>query len=324
MTNYLVIGGTGIMGHFLTRQLVGQRHNPVVLTVSGDTSMVRDIVDRVRVVQGDVTDGEELARVVKEFGITHIAHLGAFLEEEDPQKSVRVNVEGMVNVLEAARRHGVKRVVYTSTKSVYGPITGDYGHPTYRPLPEDYPTRPTTVYGITKLAGEYLGRRYQQRYGLEFVALRFGSTVGPGKLRHGGPFVFHSRMIENAMLGRPTQIPRGGEAANDTVYDADAAQGILHALQAPAPGHSAYHIGTGYGITLRDFARAVTACFPEAEIQVGPGASFLSPDLPTNYCVLDIALARGDLGYEPRYTPGEMVRDYVSTMERLGLAPTPT
>ena len=327
MAKYLVIGGTGVIGHFVTRQLVEHGHRPVVLSVSGNTRYIRDVVGKVEVVKSDITDAEGMVKVVQDHGITHIAHLAAVVgpeAEENPRKTVKVGIDGMVNMLEAARLNGVQRVVLAGSKAVYGAITGEYGHPTYKPLDEEYPAYPTTVYGIVKLAGEQLALLYQQRHGLEVVALRFSTTMGPGKLHHHGRVAIHSRIIENAMLGRPTHIPHGGDAVRDTVYNADCAHAVVCGLMASRPMDSVFHIGTGYGITIREFGDAVRQFYPEAEIEIGPGPQLQLQDIVPNECVMDITRARQELGYEPRYNLMEMVGDYIATMDRMGLVPTPS
>jgi UDP-glucose 4-epimerase len=327
LDNYLVIGGTGVIGHFVTRKLVERGHRPVVLTVSGNTNFIKDVMDRIELVKGDITDADGLDHIVREYHITKIAHLGAVLDteaNEDPRKGVRVGVEGMVNVLEAARLNKVKRVVYTSTKGVYGPITGEFWHPTYKPVHEEYNGQPFSIYGIVKLSGELLGQNYQRRYGLEFIGIRFGTTVGPGKLRRHGLYTQHSTIIENAMLGRPTFLPRGADAFHDPVFNSECAEGVVAALMAPKPNYSIYNIGSGYGITLKEFADAVTVVYPEANIEIGPGPAYSPPEIPPGNCVLDITRARQDLGFEPTFTPVNLVQAYVSTMKELGLTPTPT
>jgi nucleoside-diphosphate-sugar epimerase len=233
---------------------------------------------------------------------------------------VQVDVEGTVNVLEAARLNNVRRVVYASTKAAYGAIIGEFGHPSYRPLTEDYPPSPADIYGLTKLASEHLGQTYSKRYGLEFIALRFASTLGPGKTRRHGSHAVNASIIENALLGRPTRIAAGGDVVQDTIYNADSARGIIAALKAPTPRHQLFNIGTGRGITLHDLATAVRRFFPDAHIDIGPGNSYMPAGSTPYYCVLDISRARDELHYQPVFTdPADIVRDYVSVSKRLRL-----
>jgi UDP-glucose 4-epimerase len=318
---YLVIGGTGVIGHFVTRQLADRGQRPVVMTVSGNTGLIKDILDRTTVVKGDIVDAEGLAATVADHGITHIAHLGANVGvEENPAHSARVYVEGMINVLEAARLNGVRRVVYTSTKGVYGPVRGEYGHPTYTPLTEEMMPVPATVRGSYKLAGEHLGRIYRARHGFDFIALRFSSTIGPAKTQRHDTTSVHSKMIENAMLGIPARIEKGGDAVTDVIYNGDAARGILCALDAEGVTSEVYNIGSGYGITLAEFGEAVRESYLGAEFDIGPGTQYLHPDT-TGHCVLDATRARDELGFEVQYDPAALVEAYVGMMDTLEIGP---
>ncbi|MEE8518735.1 MAG: NAD-dependent epimerase/dehydratase family protein [Dehalococcoidia bacterium] len=321
---YLVIGGTGVIGNFVTRQLAKAGHTPVVMTASGNTDLIADVLDRTTVVKGDIVDGESLAELVGSHGITGIAHLGANVGVEgNPVRSARVYVEGTLNVLEAARLNGVKRVVFTSTKGVYGPVTGKHAHPTYEPLTEDLPCEPATIRGSYKLACEHAGRIYRRRHGIEFTALRFSSTVGPAKTQRHGDTSVHSKMIENAMLGVECVIENGGDAVTDIIYNDDAAGGIIAALTAEGPTSELYNIGAGFGITLAEFAEGVRAVYPEARFDIGPGTQYLHPDT-TGHCVLDSSRAKRELDFEPRYDTVSMVRAYVGLMETLGIEPVAT
>ena len=320
---YLVIGGTGVIGHFVTRRLIDEGHRPLVVTVSGNTRLIDDVIEAVDVETCDIVDGEALSRLVAAHGITHIAHLGALLREDDPARSARVNVEGMANVLEAARVNGVKRVVFASTKGVYGPVKGVHAHPEYRPLTEDLPCNPARIYAGFKLACEHLGRIYRLQPGIEFVALRFASTVGPAKTQRHGRTSVHSKLIEDAMLGVPSRFEKGGDARTDVIYNDDAAHGIFCALTAPAPPGSVYNIGAGYGLTLGEFADAVRETYPDARAEIGPGTQYLHP-ATTGHCVMDISRATDELGYAPRYDERTMVPAYAAMMARQGIEPVAT
>jgi UDP-glucose 4-epimerase len=321
LDKYLVIGGNGVIGHFVARRLVKQGHRPVIMSRGGDTTLIADIRDQCDNVRADMTDSKAVDELVREHRISHIVHLGAALPtvaETDPAAAVRLNVEGTANVLEAARKNGVKRVVMASTKAVYGPATGIYDAPTYTPLPESKLPEPQTVYGITKLSSEQLGRWYSDQHGIEFIALRFGATIGPGKIaRHGGAFSRYSVIVENAMAGKAVEIGRGADALCDGLFNDEAARGILCALQSPNPRHHVYNIATGTGFTLRDYAAAVQRLYPAARISISPD---LRPTNAVNF-VLDVSRARDDLGFVADRGVDRIVEAYASTMQLLGLAP---
>lgn len=321
---HMVIGGTGVIGHFVTRRLVDEGYTPVVITVSGNTDLIADILDKVTVVQANVVDAERLNAVFAEHSPTHLVHMGANIGVETrPSFSAQVYVEGMANVLEAARINDVKRMVFTSTKGVYGPVQGEFSHPTYKPLHEDMMPQPATMRGCYKLASEYMGRIYRKRHGIEFTAVRFSSTIGPAKTQRHDDTSVHSKMIENAMLGLPVVIAKGGDAVTDVIYNDDAARGIMAALHAEGPTDVLYNIGSGYGITLAEFGEGVREVYPNAEFEIGPGTQYLNPDT-SGHCILDGTRAREDLGFEVSYTPATMVTAYVEMMARMGIGPIAT
>ena len=132
----LITGGMGVNGAVTARVMVQEGLRPVLMDNRRDLSLVRDIEDRVDIVTGDVCDRSALERAVDLHDVTHIAHLAALMPEPaeaDPRLAVRVGTEGTVNVLEVARAKGIKRVVFTSSKGVYGNIVGDHAPPTCKP-----------------------------------------------------------------------------------------------------------------------------------------------------------------------------------------------
>lgn len=322
MPNFLVVGGNGVIGHFVTRQLVHAGHQPVVMSRSGDTLLVNDIMDRCHFANGDVADLAFVEATLAQYDITHIVHLGAALgsvTEKTPPKGVRGNIEGTANILEAAKNHGAKRVLIASSKAVYAPIAGEFAQPTYRPVPETGALAPATVYGITKYACEMLAAWYRRQHGLEVAALRFGSTIGPGKItRHGGAQSRYSVIVENALAGRPVDIAQGGDAVCDAIFNGEVARGILTVLDAPTLAHCVYNIATGTGFTLKDLAAAVQRRFPDAQISIGPGYHTGSMN-----CILDVSRAREEFGFVADHDIDRIVGDYLAMMELLGLEPPP-
>ncbi len=150
----LITGGMGVIGAEASRRFVREGHRPIIFARHRDEWLIRDILEEVDIELGDVLDMPRLLDVIKRHRVTHIVHAAAFVgavSAANPALSVQVNVMGMVNVLEAARAFDVTRVVYTSAKGVYGPVLGEYGAPTYKPVPEDFPKNPKRIYDSAKL-----------------------------------------------------------------------------------------------------------------------------------------------------------------------------
>lgn len=319
----LVTGGLGVNGAWVVRELLQAGHEPVSVDNREDLSLVHDVANEFAHHLGNVLEVDELSALCMRERIDCIAHLAAIVgADEDPYLGFSVNAQGTVAVLEAARRAGVRRVVFTSSKAVYGPIRGEYAYPTYQPLPEDHPraTFPAMwVYSASKLLSEEAGRLFGERYGLEFVALRFSTIFGAGKKARHGPIGVLSQIVENAMLGEGTTIPAGGDERDDMVYVKDVARGIVAAIATPALESWAFNIGSGRLASLEQFSRSVKQEIADVEISVGPGRNYLQ--LPDTYCLLDISRARTELGYEPTFNLDHAVRDYAETMRQLGQEP---
>ena len=317
----LITGGMGVIGAGVSDRFVQEGHRPVIMARHLDLNLIRSIEDKVDIELADVVDLPRVLSIIQKYKITHIVHTAALVgavSNQNPPQSIHINVIGTLNILEAARFMKVQRVVYTSAKGVYGHIEGEYAHPTFKPLPEDHPKRPKRIYESAKLMGEHMGQFYQSTYGLEFAALRFGMTFGPGKtVRHGAMSIL-SQIIEFPYSGKPVRIEKGGDQKEDIIYNKDVALGIYLACTAPKLRYDVYNIGMGVGHTLKDLANEVSKVIPAADIQIGSGLHFLGG--PTHYySVYDITRAREDLGFSPQYSLGTAVEDYISTMKTLGL-----
>jgi UDP-glucose 4-epimerase len=309
----------GVNGAVTARLMVRDGLRPVLMDNRADFTLMGDIKDRVDIVTGDICDQALLEQTVNDYKVTHIAHLAALMPEPaeaNPRLGVKVSFDGMINVLEVARAKGVKRVVYTSSKAVYGEINGDEGPPNYKPVREDYRKIPADLYGSMKVGCEELGRYYRETYGIEFIALRFVSIYGPGKEARHGPLSFYGQLIEKARERAKWVIPQGGDQLNDAVYVGDVGRSVYLALKAPAPKEWTYNIGTGKACTPRDFLTAAAKLYPNHQIELGPGPSKLGRS-KQSYCIFDISAAKQNIGYEPAFDVEQGVKDYVTTLERL-------
>ncbi|MFC1972456.1 NAD-dependent epimerase/dehydratase family protein [Chloroflexota bacterium] len=324
--NVLVTGGLGVIGSWVTRQLLEEGHRPVIYENRTDPLLVPDIIDDLEIVIGDILDLPTLIRTMKTYRIQCVCHLAGRLgqaAQANPWYSFQINAIGTLNVLEACRISEVERVVFTSSKAVYAIFTGEYTYPTYKPVNEDYPLYPDAkrhgIYGTAKLTSELLCLQYYQEYALNYVALRFSPLYGIGRIARHGTIAIYNKMIENAMLNKPTIIPHGGDEKTDLISVKDAANSIVLACFSQNLEHHVFNISNSQSYKLEDFANAVKAIFPDAVIEIGPGLDHVG--IGPRYCVLDISRAKEELGFMPKYTLEEGIKDYIDTMKRLDIQP---
>jgi nucleoside-diphosphate-sugar epimerase len=244
-----------------------------VFDLQADSSFRREFDNKSDFYQGDIGELAPLVDLCQRHGVTVIAHLAALTGSkalEQPMSQYRVNMHGTMNLLEAARLTGVRRFVMASTRTVYPSFEGTvHGHPSYAPVPEDHWTEPNRPYEVWKHASERIGSYYQEQYGLEFCAFRFGiylaaeraaaAEAGVGGQRPMGKL--HA-IIHNAVKSRATTLPQGGDRLLDLVYVRDIAQAFVAAIDAPAIPETVYNIGGGSPVTLETFIGALETVIP--------------------------------------------------------------
>lgn len=313
----LVVGGLGAIGSFVVRNLVERGEVPVVYDKGHDLRLIKDIINRIKFVHGDVLDWANIVATFRDHKVDRIIYTVALMPPvcaANPYVAVEVNIRGFANVMEAAKIFKVVRFVFASSIGVYAPAIGKYGHPFYEPMDEDYTKSPSNLYAGTKFFCERYGLQYVENYGLDFIALRFAGTYGPGKLTHGA-FAGPSRLIDDVVQGRQVNIAQGGNQKTDMVYNRDIGRALVLACYAANLEHRQFNIGTGKASSLLEFVEAIRKAVPEASIEVGPGLD--SAFGPGRYCVLDIGRAKRELGYEPKYSLEDGVRDYVELLQQL-------
>ncbi len=326
MADVLVTGAFGAFGNQVLRRLVKEGIRPVGMSRNPDLSLVRDVAGSIDVARGDVTNLQDIIQAIKEYKVKRVIHAANLIGEAEtkPFLGFQIGAAGTANVLEAARITSMERVVYCSSKGVYGHIVGGpHAFPKYAPINEDHVRNPEydSIYAAGKVLGENMGWAYHDKHGLDFAALRFGHTWGPGKQARHGPLSIFSKFVENAMAGKPTVIAKGGDEKDDIVYLKDVALGIVRACYAPSVPSMFYNIASGRLVGLHDFADAVRKVMPKAQIEIGSGVDYINYGHP-RYSLYDISRAQKELGYQPEYVDLEKgVRDYVDTMKALGLAP---
>jgi UDP-glucose 4-epimerase len=309
----VVTGGAGFIGSHLVDRLVADGAHVVVLdNLRGgrcDTNLAGALATgRARLVRQDVT-APGLADLVAESVPDTVFHLAAQIDVRasvaDPVADATTNVLGTVAVLEAARRAGVRKVVFVSSVAVYGP-------PAMLPVTEDTVPRPLSPYAVSKLAGEFYLHQYRELYGLDTTVLTLSNTYGPRQDPHGEAGVV-AIFVDALLAGRPTRVYGDGGNARDYVYVGDVVDALVAAAGRPGRGRRV-NIGTGRRTTDLELHRLVAeAAGVSAKPEFAPARL---GDL--REMVLDPGAAREVLGWVPRTSLRDGVR---LTVDALRTAP---
>ena len=249
-----VIGGAGLIGSHLVDQLTREDVEIVVIDnlVRGRKENLAEALKshKVKLVMADIRNKEELAKVMA--GSDYVVHLAALwlLQcQEDPRACLEVNVVGTQNVIEAARDLKVKRVVFSSSASVYG-------EPSYLPMDEKHPFNNRTAYGASKIAGEQMLRAFYEMYGLNYVGLRYFNVYGPRQDHRGAYVSVFMRFLDRIEKGEPPVLFGDGSQTMDFIYVEDVARSNLLALKAEATDAN-YNIASGTETSLNELAKLI-------------------------------------------------------------------
>ena len=341
----LVTGGAGAIGTWVTRNLVERGIHPVVYDLIPPGPYLVDMINKVTFVEGDILDLDKLTSVIKKEAVQSILHMAKYTPQQQPLVALKSNVMGSANVLEAARVNGVKRVVFTSSKSVYGHIEARQGefpmitndHPKFdREFPGYIP-----YYSLTNKMVEYFGIRFAMDFNMEFVITRFGSTWGPGKMdmrrrkakqtgASGKEDIdvinvapdFVCLMIDYAIEGKPFKLPFGRDQKDNLVYFKDISDGMVLAAISDkicfTGNHREFHFDAGKAISLAEVLEAVKRHIPGTQIELGPGI-LAKRKHPVIQCIFDLSREKNELGYSPKYADLDLaLADYIKMKKKFG------
>jgi UDP-glucose 4-epimerase len=289
-----VIGGAGFIGsHIVDGLLAAGAARVTVLDnfVRGSTAnLTGALIDsRVRLVEGSVLDTDLLRAVLADQdGAFHLAALWLYECLHEPRRALEHNVVGTYNVIEAAHEVGLKRLVFSSSASVYG-------NAREVPMTEEHPFDNRSMYGATKIAGEQFLRAFHDQHGLDYVALRYMNVYGPRMDDKGAYVSVIVKVLERIAQGERPTIHGDGTQAFDFVHVADVARANLLAMEAKATD-AAYNVGTGIRTTIRELVDELLALTgSELEPEYLPGAHMF-----VTHRVGSTEAAERDLGFRAR------------------------
>ncbi len=311
--SYLVTGGTGFIGAYVIGDLLGKGETVVSFDASPDLTIMEYAVarrgmEKVIRVSGDVLDLPLLLNTIREHGVERIVHMASLqipASDANPATAVKINCEGTVNALEACRILDINRLVWASSIAVFGPPEL-YGE---KPVANDAPHHPLSVYGACKSLNEYLAKHYFEKYGVDSVGLRFTAVYGIGRIR--GKSSFTTKMIEMAAKGEPYAVPYGDDLV-DWQYVEDVSKLVIKASELPRKTKTRVFNTQGDVRPVVEGVKYLRKIAKNAKLDVEKGKFGIA----WRY---DTTALREEVGFEPQYTMEKGVeKTYHGFLAKLG------
>jgi nucleoside-diphosphate-sugar epimerase len=320
MAKVLITGGAGFIGSYITRELL-ERGDEVIIFDSFTCYInplsthyqkhlekrFEGIKDKVVMIRGDTLNEVEIRRAILEHRPERIIHLAALpladLSSIYSQEAIKTIIQGTANVLEIIRDVDfVNRFVYASSSMIYGDFQ-------YTPADEEHPKNPKDIYGGTKLAGEIITQSFSRRFGFEYTIVRPSAVYGPTDINRRVYQVF----LENALSGKPLVLHNGGRSRLDFTYVKDAAHGFVLATFSENAANEVFNITRGEGRSLKELVEIIRQFIPQIKTVEKP-ADVFRPERGA----LDISKARKLLGYDPKYSLEQGMREYFEYVKEVG------
>lgn len=253
----VLVGGAGLIGSHTVDLLIKEDVKEVLIydnfvrgSVENLENVLRDPRVKIFDIGGDILQTDILEAAFKDAdGVFHFAALWLLQCHDFPRSAFDVNVRGTFNVMEACVKMGVKRLVSSSSASVYGDAVRE-------PMDEDHPYNNKNFYGATKIAGEAMLRAFHHRYGLDYVGLRYMNVYGPRQDYHGAYIAVIMKMLDAIDKGDAPTILGDGSEAFDFVAVEDCGLANVCAMKSGATDNN-YNVGTGKRTSLKELAELI-------------------------------------------------------------------
>lgn len=299
----LVTGGAGFIGSNLVEELVKLGNDVVVLDnfFLGTKKNLEGL--GAEIVNGDIRDEETVGKACDgaDYIFNQAAASSSPMFSKNLRDAVSVNVDGFINILNAARENGTKRVMYASTSSLYGNLPG--------PLREDMNVTPPNFYSVTKLVNEQLASVYTTEYGVETVGFRYMSVYGP---REEGKGIFANLVSQFLWALRKDEQPviyGNGTQTRDFVYVKDVVQANILAMKKQNTGGEVFNVGTGIATNLNDLVVLLNSLLGKTikpKYIETPVKNYIDAQLS------DISKIKSMLGFVPKYTLEDGIKEMLA------------
>jgi len=299
--NYVVVGGAGFIGSNLTDFLIEQGHNVTVVD-NLSTGKSSNINKKAKTVVLDISHISNFSKLSESFsghdGLFHLAALARVQPSiEHPHEFNKTNVNGTLHVLDAAKKAGIKRVVYSASSSAYGDAK-------IFPTPEDHPTDPISPYGLQKLIGEQYCRVFHHCYDLETVSLRYFNVFGERQSLDGAYKLVMGTFANQRLKGKPLTITGDGEQRRDFTYVGDVVRANLLAMNSTKVGSGeVINIGNGDNRSVNQVADLI-----------GGPKNYIEKRLEPQQTLADNTKAKKLLGWEPTVSIEDWIPKYKKSL----------
>ncbi len=305
MASVLVTGGAGFIGSHLIDHLLTDGHEVIAIDNFDpyyDPEIKRRNIGRFmgepgfRFIEGSILDRDLMESVISE-GIEYIYHeaaqAGVRASVENPFKPHEINTTGILNILEAAVKHDVRKLISASSSSVYGTVV-------YLPFDENHPNLPVSPYGATKLVAEHYARIYQELYGMETISLRYFTVFGP-RMR---PDLAINIFTHAAHRNETININGDGSKTRDFTYISNIVEGNMAVMH---KGSGIYNIGSGVRVSIKELAEKIIA-ITDSKSHIMFRDTVMGDAIHT---LADISKAEKELDYRVDVDLDEGLRRYV-------------
>lgn len=298
----LVIGGAGFIGSHLVEELLKEPVKEIIIFDNFERghkenieTALKDSRCKIFPAGGDINRTDILNKAMKDVDyVFHLAALWLLHCKDYPRSAFKVNIEGTFNVLEACVENKIKKLIYSSSASVYGDAIET-------PMKEIHPFNNRNFYGATKIAGEAMCRAFHDRYGLNYIGLRYMNVYGPRQDRRSVYTAVIPMMLNKIETGESPIINGDGSQAYDFVFVRDVARSNILALKSDATDQF-YNVGTGRQTTIKELCNTILQ-LKNSNLQVTyqPYSEDDARALVKNR-IGDPQKAKNDLGFEARYS----------------------
>jgi len=298
MSKFLVTGGMGLIGHNVVQRLEAKEHEVVIVDIMTNYGIIPQdeleyLLDerskKIRtqdIYRTDIAEGDKFDQIVANHKPDVIIHMASFPRQKvvnaNPAWGARVMMEGLINVCESAKRHGIERVVYISSSMVYGDFEDQ--------VLEDHDCRPIGQYGIMKLAGEDLVKDYHRRGCFDYCIIRPSAVYGPLDVEDR----VVAKFMLAAMRGDVLRVNGAGETLDFTYVD-DAADGIVAAATRIMSANKTFNITKSHSVSLLEAAEMIVKIVGQGTIETHDKDT----DFPSRGA-LNIDRAKVILNYDPK------------------------